>query len=135
MITIEIVRSIALALPRTTETRLPGSPAFRVHRKLFARALLGDVLFVRVDAAHRRTLLRTKPETYFTSERYAGFPCVLVRLGWIDAEEMRTLLTHAWRLNAGVRIVAAFDAEAPTNFPATPQTPQTPQIKTHTKCA
>jgi len=118
MITIEIVRNLALALPRTTETRLPGGPAFRVQRKLFARALPDDVLFVRVDAAHRRTLLRAKPETYFTSEHYAGFPCVLVRLKWIAAEEMRALLTHAWRLNAGVRIVAAFDAEAPTNLPA-----------------
>ena len=132
MITIEVVRSIALALPRTTETRLPGGPALRVHPKLFARALPGDVLFVRVDTSHRKTLLRTKPETYFTSERYAGFPCVLVRLGWIDEEETRALLTHAWRLNAGVRIVAAFDAEAPANLPAAPQTSQT---KMHPKCA
>ncbi len=131
MITIEGVRSIALALPRTTETRLPGGPAFRVHRKLFARALPGDILFVRVGTAHRKTLLRTKPETYFTSERYAGFPCVLVRLGWIDEEELRALLTHAWRLNAGGRIVAAFDAAPPTNLPATPQTPQT---KTRPEC-
>lgn len=129
MVTIEVIRSIALALPRTTETRLQGGPAFRVHRKLFARALPGDILFVRVDTAHRRTLLRTKPETYFTSERYAGFPCVLVRLGWIDEAEMRALLTHAWRLNAGVRIVAAFDAEAPTSLP-----PASPPGK-HTKCA
>ncbi len=132
MITIEGIRSIALALPRTTETRLQGGPVFRVHRKLFARALPSDILFVRVDTAHRKTLLRTKPETYFTSERYAGFPCVLVRLRWIEEEEMRALLTHAWRLNAGGRIVAAFDAEPPTNLPATPQTPQT---KTHPKCA
>ena len=129
MITIEVVRSIALALPRTTETRLQGGPAFRVHRKLFARALPGDILFVRVDTAHRKTLLRTKPETYFTSARYAGFPCVLVRLGWIDETGIRALLTHAWRLNAGVRIVAAFDAEAPTSLPPTPPD------ETHPKCA
>lgn len=129
MITIELVRSLALALPRTTETQLPGGPVFRVHRKLFARVLPGDVLFVRVDPAHRKKLLRTKPQTYYTSECYAGFPCVLVRLGWIAEEELRDLLTHAWRLNAGVRVVAAFDAEAPTTLAATPPN------KTHHKCA
>lgn len=129
MITIELVRNLALALPRTTETWLPGGPAFRVHRKLFGRVLPGNVLFVRVDTAHRKTLLRAKPQTYFTSERYAGFPCVLVRLGWIDAEELRALLTHAWRLNAGVRIVAAFDAQAPTSLLPSPPP------KTHPQCA
>jgi hypothetical protein len=129
MVTIEVVRDFALALPRTTETRLQGDPAFRVHRKLFARVLPGDILFVRVDMAHRRNLLRTKPETYFMSERYAGFPCVLVHLGWIEEEEMRALLIHAWRLIAGVRIIAAFDAEAPTSLPPIPP------AKSQTKCA
>jgi len=129
MITVEIVRNLALALPGTTETRLPGGPAFRVHRKLFARALPGDIIFVRVDTAHRKTLLRTKPETYFMSECYAGFPCVLVRLGWIEEEEMRALLIHSWRLNAGVRIVAAFDAEAPQAFPQHHQPNRIPSVR------
>jgi hypothetical protein len=34
-----------------------------------------------------------------------------VRLAKVDAGEMRDLVTEAWRLTAGVRLVKAFDEE------------------------
>jgi hypothetical protein len=109
------VRSIALALPSTSERK--NHFAFSVEnkgkQKSFAwvwmervtpkkpRAPRPDVLAVRVrDQAEKAALLAGDPERFFTEPHYDGFPAVLVRLARVNRAQLRKLLEDAWRCQA-----------------------------------
>jgi hypothetical protein len=107
------VRRVALALPATTEKPSYGTPGFRVADRLFARIREeGDVLALYcADVSEKEALIAADPAKFFTTPHYDGYPMVLVRLPAIDADELRDLLTEAWRVRAPRRLVAQFDAE------------------------
>ncbi len=64
------------------------------------------VLAVRVDGAGgKEELLAADERKFFTEPHYNGFPAVLVRLAAVDADELRELLTDAWRCRAPRRLV------------------------------
>lgn len=111
MVTIEVVRRIALALPETTEQSSYGTPGFRVRNRLFARLReTGDVLVVWVaDEGEKQALLAADPGAFFTTAHYAGHASVLVRLAAVDVAELTELLTEAWRVRAPVRLRRQFD--------------------------
>ena len=112
MVTFDEVRGWAVALPGVEEGTSYGTPAFRVRGKLLARLREeGDVLVVNVEQDYRDILLQRSPEIYFTTPHYAGYPAVLVRLPAADGDELRDLLTDAWRTHAPKRMVAEFDKQ------------------------
>ena len=45
-------------------------------------------------------LLGSDPAKFFTEPHYNGFPAVLVRLPAVEADELRELITDAWRCQA-----------------------------------
>lgn len=112
------VRRIALSLPETVESE--DTFGFRVRNrtaksgsKQFAwtwheRVVPGqprvprpDVLAVRVAGqAEKDMLLAADPDKFFTEPHYNGFPAVLVRLAAIGSDELRELITDAWRCQA-----------------------------------
>ena len=118
------VRRIALSLPEAVEH--PEGFSFsvpnrakdkgfawvwqeRVHPKK-ARVPNPDVLAVRVaDASEKELLLAADPDIYFTEPHYNGFPAVLVRLPAIEVDELRELLTDAWRCMAPRALVRELD--------------------------
>ncbi len=106
MVTEADVRRIALSLPATTEKPSYGTPGFRVKDKLFARLREeGDVLVVWCeDLGEKAALIAAEPDKFFTTPHYDGHPTVLVRLGAVDATELRELLTDAWRARAPKRL-------------------------------
>ena len=106
------VRALALALPEVEESTSYGRPAFKIRGKLIAcRRHGGDrVLVLRVDPAELELMLRARPEAFFITPHYAGYPYVLVRLDEIAADELGDLLTDAWLLQAPKRLAAAFVA-------------------------
>jgi hypothetical protein len=64
------------------------------------------VLAVRVDgAATKAELLASDPAVFFTEDHYNGYPAVLVRLAEVSEEELRELLTDAWRVQAPKSLV------------------------------
>ncbi len=110
MVTFEMVRQLALALPEVKEGTWFGTPAFRVRGKSFARLREeGDILVVKVDIGYQEALIQMQPATYFSTPHYAGHPYVLVRLPNVDREEVRGLLAEAWRLSAPKRLITGFD--------------------------
>ena len=110
MATLEDVRELVAALPATTEKPTYGTPGFRVRDKLFARIREDDVLVVWVaDQGEKEMLLRSAPGTFFTVAHYDGHPSVLVRLDVVGREELRELLTDAWRARAPKRLLAELD--------------------------
>ena len=109
------VRRIALSLPQTVE----GTDLFafsvlnRGRQKGFAwvwmervearkpRVPNDGVLAVRVAGQEEKDLLlAADPEKFFTEPHYNGFPAVLVRLAAVDEDEMKELITDAWRCQA-----------------------------------
>ncbi|NBE97682.1 hypothetical protein FE391_28350 [Nonomuraea sp. KC401] len=114
MVTEEDVRGLALALPATTEKTMYGTPAFYVRGKWFARMREeGDVLVLPVSAEEEKAgLIAAEPATFFATPHYDGHAIVLVRLGAVDAGELRELLTEAWRLRAPRRLAAELDDHA-----------------------
>jgi hypothetical protein len=119
------VRRIALALPDTSEA--PDRFAFSVRNgakeKGFAwvwrervdpkkaRVPQPEVLAIRVaNAEEKESLLASDTEKFFTEPHYNGYPAVLVRLAAVEVDELRELLTDAWRCQAPKKLVAAYDA-------------------------
>ena len=112
MATIDDVRHIALSLPDTTEKPLYGTPGFRVRDKAFARLRdEGATLVAWLPSEDDKdALIATQPEVFFTLPHDDGHPSVLVRLSAISDDELREVLTEAWRARAPHRLLAAFDA-------------------------
>ena len=50
-------------------------------------------------------LLASDPDKFFTEPHYNGFPAVLVRLPAIGEDELRELITDAWRIQAPRKLV------------------------------
>jgi hypothetical protein len=113
-VTFETVREIALALPAVEEGTSYGTPAFRVKGKFFARLWEdGETLVVKAGFDAREILLQANPETFYTTDHYAGYPSVLVRLSSVGREELANVLEQAWRFNAPKRLVAERDSSNP----------------------
>ncbi len=112
MVTFEDVRDWALALPGVEEGTSYGTAAFRVRGKLIARLRDEDgALVVKVDPGYREALIGAAPEIYFMTPHYARYPAVLVRLTAANGDELRDLLTDAWRDQVPKRLLADFDAQ------------------------
>jgi hypothetical protein len=121
MATWETVWEILEALPGTDQGLLHHNPAVRVRGKLVAylpsnsrsrpahAADHEEFLVVRTDFGERAALLQQDPETFFVTPHYETYPGVLVRLATVQPDQLRELLTEAWRLVAPKRLVRGLD--------------------------
>jgi hypothetical protein len=118
------VRRIALALPDASEAddHFAFSVRNRDKQKGFVwawnerkdpnkpRVPSSEVVAIRVpDQFEKEALLAVDEAKFFTEPHYNGFPAVLVRLALVDAEELRELITDAWRSQAPRALVQAFE--------------------------
>jgi hypothetical protein len=123
MATWEDVRRLVLALPQTVEK----SPRdWRVKDKLLAweRPLRKADLVALGDAAPKGAILgawvrdldtkeawlAARPDVFFTTPHFDGYPAVLVRLAAIGKQDLRELVTDAWLARAPKRLAEAFRA-------------------------
>jgi len=109
----DTVRKLALALPESTELATWGQPTFRVRKKIFV--MFSDSereAWVKSTHDEQRALVQMDPETFFVPPYVGPSGWVGVRFRTVDREEMRELVTEAWRLTAPKRVVASFDEEA-----------------------
>ena len=109
------VRRIAMSLPGTSAAKERFAFYVRNGRKerafvwvwqeriapKKARVPNSSVLAVRVgDLFEKDMLLASNQEKFFTEPHYDGFPAILVRLPAVDLNELRELITAAWRCQA-----------------------------------
>jgi hypothetical protein len=100
MLTVEDVRRVARALPRTEEHLIRDRVKFRVGRIVYA-ALSRDetVLGVAFPKEERAALVAAEPEKFaLPSAGDLRYHWVHVRLAAIDASELRELVVDAWRM-------------------------------------
>ena len=108
MLTWPDVVAIGRALPEVEEGTWYRTPCLRVRKKSFCRLKEdGETLVVRVvDLQDKEALLRGRPDVWFTTPHYDGYPYVLIRLADADPVELRELLEDAWAVTAPKRLVS-----------------------------
>ena len=108
------VVAIGTRYPEVEESTWFGTPALRVRGKSFCRLRSNpDALVLRVcDLGEVEALLQMRPDVYFVTPHYEGWPYVLVRLEAADPEELGELLEDAWRVFAAKRVVRSWDDRA-----------------------
>jgi hypothetical protein len=107
------IRQIALSFPGVTEHQVFGGPTLRVGKRFLAciAKIDPDTLCIKVpDPLQRDVLLNSKSETYYLTDHYANFECLLVRMPNVDPDELRDLFEGAWLAYAPRRAVAAYQA-------------------------
>ena len=105
-VTFETVQKIALTLPGVKASTSYGASSFKAGGKMFACTAVNksaepNSLMVRMDFDQRDALIAEAPDTYYLTDHYVSYPCVLVRLSKVNAEALRDLL------QAGVKFVSA----------------------------
>jgi len=94
-------------LPGVEEGPSHGTPGFRVHGKFLARLREDDAsLAVKCGHEERDAWLRAKPQSFFITEHYRGYPAVLVNLATVELADLRRVLEQAWRRGAPKRVIA-----------------------------
>jgi hypothetical protein len=69
-----------------------------VKGKLFARQHQdGESLVIPVDFEAREEMMNAAPEKFYITDHYLNYPYLLVRMSKVSADELRDLLTGAWR--------------------------------------
>jgi hypothetical protein len=104
-ISFETVRTMGLALPDVEEGTIYGSPALKVRGKMFAclaihKSADPDSLAIRIAFDQRNKLIAADPKTYYVTDHYVNYPCVLVRLARVHPDALRDLLLMAWRFES-----------------------------------
>ena len=109
-VTFAQLREYVLTLPGVEEGTSYGTPAFRVKGKFFLRLWEdGQTLVLKTDFYERDHLIESEPGTFFTTDHYAGYPSVLVRLPSVRPAHLRALLRDSWRRFAPAKLVKQFD--------------------------
>ena len=109
-VTYEKFCELILALPAVEESTSYGTPGFKVKGKLMARLKEdGETIVVRIDYALRSSLIEGKPDTFFITDHYAGYPWMLISLKHVSAKDLSFLLEHAWKLSAPNKLLKAYE--------------------------
>ena len=100
------VEAIGRTLPDVEVTTSWGQPALKVRGKMFVcvashKSAEPDTLVVRMDLTSRDALIEDDPDTYYLTDHYVGYPCVLVRLLRVRADALRDLVIGAHRFILG----------------------------------
>jgi hypothetical protein len=89
-------------LPEVEEGIWFRTPALKVRGKSFVR-LKEDgesVVFLLESVDEQEFLIAAKPELYFITDHYRGWPAVLARLAKLRVAECRHRLQQGWKLKA-----------------------------------
>lgn len=125
MVTMRDVEEAVLAMPEAKkELRDADRPAYVVNGKLFcfhrtqrkdavdpvSGERLDDVFVFRVaDEEMKAMWLAARPDVFFTTNHFNGYPAILTRipsLAAIDRDELFELISDAWLARAPKRLAA-----------------------------
>ena len=76
------------------------------HAALGASAPAGPILAVHTPLDVKEILLAARPEVYFTTPHFDGWPAILIRLPAIPVKELRGRLRQSWLERAPKKLSA-----------------------------
>ena len=96
------VEAIGRKLPDVEVASSWGASALKVRGKMFLctaihKSAEPNSLVVRMDVAQRDALIEEDPGTYYLTDHYVPYPCVLVRLPIVTPDALRDLVHTAYR--------------------------------------
>ena len=109
MVTVDDVRAVAMALPRTSEHLIRDQVKFRVGKIVYV-AISADetIMGFGFPKEERDALIAAEPAKFlYPRQSDLRFHWVHVRMAAIDGTEMRELVTDAWRMVVPKRVAAA----------------------------
>ena len=112
MVTIDEIRAVVLALPRTTEGFVRGQVKFRIGRIVYlAISRDGSTMGFAFPKEWRAALVEAEPEKFsLPSQSDLRYHWVHVDLTAIDADEMRDLVEDAWAFVVPKRVAEEYAA-------------------------
>ena len=126
MATFDQLDELARSLPEVSvRPGRDGRPRYYVKAKFFGAhrdprpdaldeggARLDDVIVFRVaDEGVKQALLAERPEIYFTTGHFTGYPAILTRIAWLSHmsdEELHELVVEAWLTQAPTRLAQRY---------------------------
>ncbi|MCC5970999.1 MAG: MmcQ/YjbR family DNA-binding protein [Pararhodobacter sp.] len=90
------VLAAADSLPNVTESIWYRTPALRARRKCFARMKNDTTLVLLLPMEMKEMLLAARPEVFFETDHYRGYPALLVRMAVIDDDELAHWIAQSW---------------------------------------
>jgi hypothetical protein len=112
VVDVELVRRVALALPRTEEHLIRDRVKFRVGRLVYVSFSRDETLMgLGFPREEREALVASAPDKFLMPEPAdLRYQWVRVRLAALDEPEMRELVTDAWTMCVPKRVAAAYFA-------------------------
>ena len=112
MVTIDDVRAVASALPRSSEGLVRGQVKFRIGRIVYlALSKDGSTMGFAFPKELRNALVESDPDKFsLPSQGDMRYHWVHVRLAAIDEEEMRELVEDAWAFCVPKRVAEEYAA-------------------------
>jgi hypothetical protein len=112
MVGVDEALQIALSLPGAERSSHFDTIDVRVRNKIFC-TLPGDGrMTVRMTPEEQAELMTESPQTFSAPPNYWGRQgWTFVRLDEADAEQLREVITDAWRRLAPKKLLAEFDAD------------------------
>jgi hypothetical protein len=116
-LTFAVVREMALEMSCVESGTAYGAPAVKVNGNLLAcvpvnKSAEPDSAAFRIDVDLRSSLIQAKPDIYYVTDHYVGYPMVLVRLSKISRREVRELLGLSWNFVSAKKSARASEAKA-----------------------
>ena len=98
----EGVRALGLAMADVDAGTTFGSPALKIHGRMFAclathKSAEPQTLVASVGFDRRDQLIADDPDVYYLKQHYVNYPVVLVRLSRIHLDALKGLLETARR--------------------------------------
>ena len=109
--------AIGRTLPDVEVTTTWGAPTLKVRGKMLACVAINksaepNSMVVRMDTAQRDVLIEEDPATYYLTDHYVDYPCVLVRMSRVSTDALRDLLQGALRFVSTPRLPKASTRQA-----------------------
>ena len=102
----------ATKLPGLEEGTSYGTPSLKVKGKFLLRVREPDVIAIMCSLEEKAFLIDAKPQIYFETDHYKGWPAVLIRLSKIKDDELAHRIGIAWRLQAPRKLLPAVEEGA-----------------------
>lgn len=112
VVTVDEIRAVAEALPRSSEGLVRGQVKFRIGRIVYlALSRDGSTMGFAFPKELRDALVEAEPEKFSLPSRSdMRYHWVHVRLAAIDADEMRELVEDAWAFCVPKRVAEEYAA-------------------------
>ena len=109
----DTVRRYALSLPEAQERETWETATFRVRNRIFMMFSEHDRhAWLKSTHDEQRALIAQDPDTFFHPPYVGPNGWIGVVIRTVEPDEMRELITEAWRLTAPKRLLKAFDRTA-----------------------